>query len=390
MTNSTRKEPALPSGADLQAQAQAFLRDAAIWMQQHWLNILVATAIAVAIFFALHATRRWGMRVCERGAGVANWYSIIGRAVSKTGHFFILMTSIRLVAGYANPPVMVMATIGFLFTIAAVFQAAIWVRELIFGAVEHKTSSEQYHGAGLASALGIIRMIVTVVVFAIAFVVVLSNLGVDVTGLVAGLGVGGIAIGLAAQGIFADLFAALAIIFDKPFRVGDKVRFDTTSGVIQSIGLKSTRVRAFTGEELIIANKQLLDKVIENISNRHHVRIKLLIGVAYETPHDKLEALPAILTEVVGQCEAKISRASFEAFGASSIDMILEFDVPGDDQPAAHAMRDKVIIGIVRRFAEEGVSIPYPTQTAFTAMPDGTLVPPYPMDGDEAVCSASP
>lgn len=380
MTNITAAKPRrIPTSGEFEDQARTFVTDASVWMQAHWLNILIATGIAIAIFFALHAVRRWGLKMCQRGDGVATWPAIIGRAVSRTGHFFILMTSIRLVTGFANAPATLNMIVGFLFTISAVFQVAIWVREIIFGAVEHRTSSSEYHGAGLASALGIIRMLVTVVVFAIAFVVVLSNLGVDVTGLVAGLGVGGIAIGLAAQGIFADLFAALAIIFDKPFRVGDKVRFDSTSGRIQSIGLKSTRVRAFTGEELIIANKQLLDKLIENITNRQHVRVKLPIGVAYETPHDKLEALPAILTEIVGACDAKISRASYEAFGASSIDMILEFDVPGDDMPAVHAMRDKIMVGIVRRFAKEGITIPYPTQTAFTAMPDGTLIPPYPM-----------
>ncbi|RYE02469.1 MAG: mechanosensitive ion channel, partial [Sphingomonadales bacterium] len=201
ITNTTRKEPTLPSGDELTAQAHTFASDASMWVQSHWLNILIASGIAIAIFFALHAVRRWGLRMCKRGEGVATWYAVLGRAVSKTGHFFILMTSIKLVTGYANPPVMVTTTVSFLFTIAAVFQAAIWLREFIFGAVEHKTSQEDYHGTGLNSAIGIIRMLVTIVLFAIATVVVLSNLGVNVTGLVAGLGIGGIAIGLAAQGI---------------------------------------------------------------------------------------------------------------------------------------------------------------------------------------------
>ena len=95
-------------------------------------------------------------------------------------------------------------------------------------------------------------------VYAIAAIVILDNLGVDVTGLVAGLGIGGIAIGLAAQGIFSDLFAALSIIFDRPFRVGDVVGYGTSSGTVEAIGLKSTRVRAVTGELLIISNAKLL------------------------------------------------------------------------------------------------------------------------------------
>ena len=111
------------------------------------------------------------------------------------------------------------------FVIAASLQAAIWARELILGYVAHRTGDQEQ--STLASAIGIIRLLVTVTLFAIAIILILDNLGVNVTGLVAGLGIGGIAIGLAAQGIFGDLFAALSIIFDKPFRRGDTITFGT-------------------------------------------------------------------------------------------------------------------------------------------------------------------
>src|SRR3546814_470956 len=132
----------------------------------------------------------------------------------------------------------------------------------------------------IVNEMWLIRLLVSVVVFAIAIVVLLDNLGVNVTGLVAGLGVGGIAIGLAAQGIFADLFAALAIIFDRPFSKGDQVSYGDSSGTIEAIGLKSTRIRAYTGELRIIANKNLLDKEILNVSGRDHIRLPFTIGVA--------------------------------------------------------------------------------------------------------------
>ena len=379
MTNKTAPaQSRLPTGDDLETQARTFFSDATIWVQTHWLNILIATAVAIAIFFLLHAVRAWAVILCKRGEGVATWYAIIGRALAKTGNFFIIMTAIRLVTGYAQVPPTLNMTVGFLFTIAAVFQAAIWVRELIFGAIEHKTSGENYHGTGLTSALGIIRILITVVLFAIAMVVVLGNLGVNVAGLIAGLGVGGIAIGLAAQGVFANLFAALTILFDRPFRVGDKIRFEGNSGTVQAIGLMSTRIRSFVGEELVIANKQLLDKLIENLSLRHHTRIKLPIGVAYETPIEKLEALPAMMKQIVEDSGGKLSRASTEGFGASSIDFMIEYDVDGDDMPHAQQVRDQIMFAIMRRFAEEGITIPYPTQTAFTAAPDGRLIMPYP------------
>src|SRR5690606_12522666 len=116
-----------------------------------------------------------------------------------------------------------------------------WVREFVLGAIEHRTSAEGYQGEAVLNAMGLIRLLVSAIVFAIGLVVMLDNRGVNVTGLIAGLGVGGIAIGLAAQGIFRDLFAALAIIFDRPFSRGDAISYGGSSGTIESICLKSTR-----------------------------------------------------------------------------------------------------------------------------------------------------
>src|SRR5204862_2749678 len=138
--------------------------------------------------------------------------------------------------------------------------------------------------SGLGSAVGLIRVLISVAIFIIAVVVVLDNLGVNVTGLIAGLGIGGIAIGLAAQGIFADLFAALAIIFDKPFRRGDSIRWDTTSGTVEQIGLKSTRVRSTTGEEVIISNTNLLGKELHNMQRLKHHRIVHAFGIDDQCP----------------------------------------------------------------------------------------------------------
>ncbi|MDR6788381.1 small-conductance mechanosensitive channel [Sphingomonas sp. BE138] len=359
------------------AQASALLRSSIVWLQQNWLQILIAVGVGIVVAMVLFWVRSFGPKLVDRSASGKGWAAVLGRAVERTNAFFIVMLSAKLVDGYAATPADVDKTITFLFTVAAVFQAAIWARELILGAIEHRTRDEHYSGEALMSAMGLIRLLVSFAVFAIALVVVLDNLGVNVTGLVAGLGVGGIAIGLAAQGIFADLFAALAIIFDRPFRRGDKIAYDNTSGVIEAIGLKSTRIRAFTGELRIISNRNLLDKEIQNTSWRDHIRVSYTIGVAYETPPDTLARVPDILTELVEAEGAKVARAGFESFGASSLDFALQVDTPGDDWATAHATRNRLLVAIVRRFAQEGITIPYPTQTTYTAAPDGTLVMPY-------------
>ncbi|AOH86213.1 mechanosensitive ion channel protein MscS [Sphingomonas panacis] len=363
---------------DINAQVHDLIGATMGWLGTHWLQILIALAIGAVIVIALATARKLGQRLCSARVGIASWGTVLGRAVVKTNNFFIVMVAAKLVQGYAGAPPEVAATIKFLFTIASVFQFAIWAREIILGTIEHRTHSEHYSGEALASAMGIISLLVTFAVFAIAFIVVLDNLGVNVTGLVAGLGVGGIAIGLAAQGIFADLFAALAILFDRPFKRGDKISFGDSSGIIESIGLKSTRIRAYTGEERVIANKNLLDKEILNVSQRNHIRIGFTLGVAYETPPETLERLPGILKELIEAEGATAARSGFESFGASTLDFAVQFDIAGDDWGTAHATRDRLMVAILRRFAKEGISLAYPTQTSFTAAPDGTFIMPYP------------
>lgn len=374
----TNKSALILDKVDLETHTASFFRDGTIWVEAHWLQILIAAGVASGIVLLLHFVRSWGLRMCQRGDGAANWYAILGRAVSRTSNFFIIMVAVRLVTGYADPPALVVTTSTFLFTIAAVFQGAIWAREVIFGLIEHRTIGEDERAAGLASALGIIRLLVTFALFAIALVMVLSNLGVNVTGLVAGLGVGGIAIGLAAQGIFGDLIAALSILFDRPFRVGQNIAYDQTIGTVEGIGLKSTRIRSFDGELRIISNRQLLDKEIQNITDRARIRLKFALGVAYETPPDTLDRIPDMLKEIAEAHGGNAVRGGFAAFGASTLDYEYIVEMPSGDWPVAHAARDRIATDLLRRFAEAGIAFAYPTQTSYTAAPDGSIVMPYP------------
>jgi small-conductance mechanosensitive channel len=363
------------SADDVQTHIQGLFSDSFVWLQAHWLQILIATVIAGVIVVALIGLRRVGMKLCDRPNLAGGWGLILGRAVFKTGTFFIVMVAAKLVSGYAEAPPAVTSTIAFLFTVAAVFQAAIWAREIILGAIEHRTAGADH--VALGSAFGIIRLLVTFALFAIALVVVLDNLGVNVTGLIAGLGVGGIAIGLAAQGIFADLFAALAIIFDKPFRVGDAVSYDQSSGTVEEIGLKSTRIRGINGERRIISNKNLLDKEIQNNTQRERRRMKFALGLIYQTPPRVCGAVPGMLQEIVEKLGLNFIRAGFVGFGASTLDFELEFESPHADFQHAYDARHEVGLAILARFNAEGIEFAYPTQTAFTAAPDGTMILPF-------------
>ena len=358
MTNTAR--PVI-TGDAAEAHVRSLWNDSLIWVGANWLQILIAAGIAAAIVFALMFARRMGRKLCNRPGLAAGWGLVLGRTISKTGNFFIVMVAAKLVEGYAETPPAVTTTITFLFTVAAVFQAAVWARELILGGIEHRMTGQDH--ATLGSAFGLIRLLVTFALFAIALIVVLDNLGVNVTGLVAGLGVGGIAIGLAAQGIFADLFAALAIIFDKPFRQGDSVSYDSSSGTVEAIGLKSTRIRGTNGEQRIIANKKLLEKEIQNNTDRTRRRLKLALGLVYDTSPEACRAVPGMLKELVEGLELTFVRAGFVNFGDSTLDFEVEFESPAPEYQRAYDARHAVGIAILEKFNAEGIEFAFPTQT---------------------------
>jgi len=345
------------------------------WLEAHWLQITIALGAGIILYLLLNFLRGIGRKI-DRHQSTPSLVSIAGRAVSRTSHVFMMIVAARLVAGYANPPAALMSTIGFLFTVITAFQVAIWLREIIVGLIEVRAGQEG--SKTLANAMAIIRLLVSVGLFAIAIVVVLDNLGVNVTGLVAGLGIGGIAIGLAAQGIFSDLFAALSILFDKPFRVGEIITYDQTTARVERIGLKSTRLRAVSGERKVISNANLLQKEITSLQTLPQRRLTFALGIIYQTSPDLIGRIPAILREIVESEGQRFVQAGMVAFGASSLDFELSVDVPHPDKADYFMTRHRLALAILHRFNAEGIQFAYPTQTTFTAAPDGQLVMPYP------------
>ena len=366
------------AGNNLPEKTAQLADEAAQWAAGNYVDILIAAAIGAGIALVLLAFRSIGFRLLKRGSPDSKWRAIFARVLARTTIFFIVMVAAMLVADNAETPPAIFRVISFLFVIAASLQAAIWARELILGYVEYRVGPGEEHST-LGSAIGIVRLLVTVALFAIAIILILSNLGVNVTGLVAGLGIGGIAIGLAAQGIFSDLFAALSIIFDRPFRRGDGIRYDTTTGTVEHIGLKTTRIRSLEGQEIVISNANLLNKEISNFANLEHRRFVLVLSVIYQTPVELLESIPDIVRGIVEKHEkATLVRCGLRGFGPSSLDFELQFDVHSTDYEYAFATRSAVCLEILAAFNEAGIQFAYPTQTTFTAAPDGTLVMPYP------------
>ena len=386
MTKTT--DPAsLPNTPDIGASFQRLIGDGSTWLSNHYMELIIAAVFGTAIFFLLGAIKRLAARYVRTNEDLTGYRAIIGKTIARTSKFFMLMVSAELVVNFASAPSSFDRVVHVLFTISAVLQVAIWLREIILGLIVRRTSQDPDQHETLENAMTLIRLLVTFVLFAIAAIMILDNLGVDVTGLIAGLGVGGIAIGLAAQGIFSDLFAALSIIFDKPFRRGETISYDTTVGTIEKIGLKSTRLRAITGEEIIISNTNLLDKEIVNMTRLARRRTRFGIGVIYQTKPEEARRIPGLLKKIVEENDAVFIRSGFVGFGDSSINFELDFDIMSSEYDVVYEGRHRIGLAILQAFNEEGLEFAYPTQTTFTAAPDGEMILPYPEGGFAALVS---
>ena len=347
------------------------------WLADNRGGLILGGLVAAAIVALMLILRMVGEKIVERHPNCVNWKGIIGAVLAKTGIIFMVAAALEIVASYAAIPRQIDRAVHIIFIIAFAIQMAVWVRELVMGSLRHRVGDEPGETT-LGNAMSIVRVLVSVTAFALAAIFILDNLGVNVTTLVAGLGIGGIAIGLAAQGIFSDLFAALSIVFDRPFRRGDTIRFGDTTGTVEQIGLKTTRVRAQGGEQVIMSNKNLLDLQIHNLASARARRTWLTFAIVYRTPPEKLALMPNIAEDSVKAVSScRMVRCCIKALGASGIEYELVYDDRSIDFDTLAKHRSDICLGLVTLFAKNGIDLAYPTQTTFTAAPDGTMVMPY-------------
>jgi small-conductance mechanosensitive channel len=348
------------------------------WFVANRAVLPVGLAIAAVIVAVMLAMRWIGSRLVLGDPHCTHWRGVIGRVLEKTSIFFMIAAALDIVASYAAVPARLERVVDIFFIVAFALQGAIWARELVLGVITRKAGEDPSETA-IGNAVAVIRVLVSVTLFALAIIVILDNLGVNVTALVAGLGIGGIAIGLAAQGIFSDLFAALAILFDKPFKRGDVIQFDQTTGTVERIGLKTTRLLSVNGEQVVMANTKLLEQEIRNYEGGRSRRSQLPFGLIYQTSPNDLEKVTSLAKAAVESRKGcTFVRCAIKGFGASSIDFELLFDSRTTDANKVAGDRNAIALALLRSFAEHKLEFAYPTQVTFTAAPDGTMIRPYP------------
>ena len=243
-------------------------------------------------------------------------------------------------------------------------QGALWANGIVNYLLDSWAKKKFESDPTMSTALGAIAFLVRFGVWATFVMLALDNAGVDVGPLVASLGIGGVALALALQGVLGDLFASLSIIFDEPFVVVDFIQVGDLSGTVEHVGLKSTRVRAITGEQLVFSNSDLLNSRIRNYQRRQERRCAFTLGVTYDTSPARLEKIPGLVQEIIEAREnTRFDRSFLQSFGDSALNFDTVYYVSVPDFATYAKAHHAINLEIFRRFGEEGIEFAYPTQT---------------------------
>lgn len=326
----------------------------------------IALAVALVSFVLLHLLKRLGSARLRKWAGRTETRidDTISGLVDRTS--WLTLTVLALVLGVRTltlPPA-VDQIANRVAALTLLLQVAIWIsftfQDLLLRAIERRERA----GELPRSVTALISVGGRLVVWTVAFLVAVQTLGYDATALVTGLGIGGVAIGLALQGILKDIFAFLAIVLDGPFAVGDTIKVGDLLGTVERIGIKTTRMRSITGEELVFGNHDLLSSRVRNFHDVQQRRVTLNIGVLYDTP-------PAVLAQVSDWLRAAIEpieltdfqRCFLVGLGESSIDFELVVIVHSVDYNEFMNAQQEIILATLQRLDEGGVGLAFPTRT---------------------------
>lgn len=337
----------------------------------------IAGAATLAALFVLMLLRgilrsRLGKFLAGREQHVA---AFAGRLLQRTSWLLMLVLAIWFGTRFLARSDGLEKLIQVALVISVALQAISWAMEALEFAmdafVRRRREAAGGYDPGLATAMPAIRFLGRLVVIVAVTLLALDNMGVDVTAMIAGLGVGGIAVALAVQNVLSDLFASLSIVLDKPFVVGDFIVVGERAGTVENIGLKTTRLRSLSGEQLIFANSDLLSSRIQNFKRMQERRVVFSVGVTYDTPMDVVERISGMLRQCVEEQErTRFDRAHFKSYGASSLDFEIVYFVLAPDYNLMMDVQQAINLAIGRRFAAEGIDFAFPTRTVYLARSD--------------------
>jgi small-conductance mechanosensitive channel len=338
----------------------------------------IAAAVLLASYLLLRLTKRIaGHRLAALSTRTATqWDDVIAEAINKTRPLFLFVAGIFIAAQFLQLPERTQSLIHNLFIITLLIQAGIWLGVITLSTLEQHRQRALKKNPAAATTINALGFLSRILIWSVVLLVALDNLGIDVTALVAGLGIGGVAVALSVQNILGDLFASLSIILDKPFVIGDFLIIDDYMGSVEYVGLKTTRVRSLSGEQLIFSNSDLLKSRIRNYGRMFERRVVFSIGVTYDTPREKLRRIPGIIREAIeAEDKTRFDRSHFMKYGDYSLQFETVYYVLSADYNRYMDIQQSIYFAIHEAFEQEGIEFAYPTQTLFVTQAAGQVLP---------------
>jgi small-conductance mechanosensitive channel len=336
--------------------------------------VLMSLALRIALS---HLTR-----VAERTTNRAD--DMLVEVLAGTNRWLLALVAILVGVGMLDLPDRWSSRVGQLWFIALALQVALWANRCVsIGLRRHALKHAATPSATVGAAATLVSWGLRTLLWAIVLLAMLSNLGVNITAFIASLGVGGIAVALAAQNILGDLFASVAIAADKPFEVGDFIVLGSVAGTVELVGVKTTRIRSLGGEQIVMSNTELLKQTVSNYKRLRERRIVFGFGVSYDTSAEQAEEIPLIVRRLVEQSpRLRFDRAHFKAFGASSLDYEVVYIVLDPAYGVYMDEQQRINLALMRELGERGIGFAFPTQTLHVASLPRGVRELRPEDGD--------
>jgi len=331
---------------------------------------LTAIAIAIGTYLALRlvvwSMQRWVSKYTHHTS--SNIDDIIVGTLGRTKKSLLTVAAVfagSLALSLSSLPETILQRVAMLALFA---QVGFWATDFIDSWITDYRKRQLESDPGSVTGISAIGFMVKVAVWVVTLLLALDNLGVNITALATGLGIGGIAVALAVQSILGDLFASLSIMIDKPFVIGDYIKVGEFGGNVEQVGLKTTRVRSLLGEQLVFSNTDLLKSRLQNFGRMYERRGSFRIGILYETPRELVAKVPEMIREIVeAQEKTRFDRSHFKEFG----DFALIYETVFYMTEPAYALymdtQQAINEAIMARFETEGIEFAYPTQLLYTA-----------------------
>jgi small-conductance mechanosensitive channel len=332
---------------------------------QAWLVAAVIAIVAIAAIYVIRTFLVRRLSALTQQTDTPLW-EVLLTTIRRTRRLFLLLIALFLASLSLTIPDGLRDIFTKTIVIAGLIQAGLWATAALRILLDQYQQRQEAKDTASVSTINILSLLGRLILWSLVLLLVLDNLGINITALVTGLGIGGIAVALAVQTVLGDLLASLSIVLDKPFTLGDFLIVGEHMGSVEHIGLKTTRIRSLSGEQLVFSNNDLLQSRIRNFGRMYERRVVFKIGVTYQTPRDRLGEIPGIIREAIeSQDKTRFDRSHFASYGDFSLVFETVYYVLAADYNLYMDIQQAVNLHIHKRFEELGIEFAYPTQTLF-------------------------